>query len=147
MRELAKHILHIAHESDNPITNLQLQKIMYFTLGYMIKENISVDIAKQLFESSKMEAWLYGPVVPEIYNDYKEFKSSPISDKGELSSNLNEYSEITNVILHMFNLNPFDLVELSHKHRFWEYNQDKIKNFSSKPIYEFKDLEDAFHAS
>ncbi|UTH16172.1 Panacea domain-containing protein [Macrococcus epidermidis] len=147
MRELAKHILHIAHESDNPITNLQLQKIMYFTLGYMIKENISVDFAKQLFDSTKMEAWLYGPVVPEIYNDYKEFKSSPISDEGQISQHLNDYSEINDVITHMINLNPFDLVEISHKHKFWDENKDRIKTFSSKPVYNFRDLEEAFNES
>lgn len=32
MRELAEHIISVANEKGKPITNLQLQKILYFTL-------------------------------------------------------------------------------------------------------------------
>ena len=36
---LERHILAIANELNKPITNLQLQKIWYFTLGYLVRTN------------------------------------------------------------------------------------------------------------
>ena len=38
MKELAEHILYVAHKNKKSITNLQLQKILYFSLRYSVPE-------------------------------------------------------------------------------------------------------------
>ena len=70
---LERHILAIANELNKPITNLQLQKIWYFTLGYLVRTNQN-ELAEREFNNSNLEAWLYGPVVPSFYEKYKNIK-------------------------------------------------------------------------
>lgn len=38
MKELAEHIIYVAHKNKKSITNLQLQKILYFSLRYSVSE-------------------------------------------------------------------------------------------------------------
>ena len=75
---LERHILAIANELNKPITNLQLQKIWYFTLGYLVRTNQN-ELAEREFNNSNLEAWLYGPVVPSFYEKYKKYKSIAIN--------------------------------------------------------------------
>ena len=49
-------------DENNDLTNLKLQKILYFVQVASIKEN-----GTKLF-SDDIEAWQYGPVVPAVYN-------------------------------------------------------------------------------
>ncbi|EOB7050252.1 TPA: DUF4065 domain-containing protein [Staphylococcus aureus] len=143
MLGLEKHILAIATELNKPITNLQLQKIWYFTLGYLVKNN-KVDLAKKEFENSNLEAWLYGPVVPSFYEKYKRYKSMPIQDEGEKISEFND-ENVDRFIAKLININPFILVDLSHEHKFWKNNKDEIETFGYKPSYKFDDIEEAFN--
>lgn len=142
MRELAQYILFRANRINRPITNLQLQKIMYFALGFMIEENR--ELAQELFNQEPMEAWIYGPVVPDIYNEYKIYKSRPIEDLGQSSNRLdNDY--INNIIDRLIQVDPFKLVEISHRHRFWKENSQDIKYSNIRPTYQFRNIEESFN--
>jgi uncharacterized phage-associated protein len=55
-----------------PITQMKLQKIIYFAEGYHMAK-----YDKPLI-SEPFQAWKYGPVIPVIYEQYKEFGSRPI---------------------------------------------------------------------
>lgn len=142
MRNLANHILYRANIKDNPITNLQLQKISYFTLGYLINTDRE-DLAKKEFEKSDLQAWLYGPVVPELYEKYKAYKSTPIQDTGEEQEQFNQ-EDINNMIDKLLSVNPFTLVDMSHTHRGWKDNEKEIKIFGTKPSYKYSDLRETF---
>lgn len=139
---LDQHILSIANQINKPITNLQLQKIWYFTLGYLIKSN-QIKLAKIEFKKSNLEAWLYGPVVPSIHYKYKNFKSFPINDKGSIITQFNQ-SDINKFIKKLININVFILIELSHQHKFWQDYEHQIKYATNKPKYQFKDIIYAF---
>lgn len=139
---LDQHILSIANQINKPITNLQLQKIWYFTLGYLIKSN-QIKLAKSEFKKSNLEAWLYGPVVPSIHYKYKNFKSFPINDKGSIITQFNQ-SDINKFIKKLININVFILIELSRQHKFWQDYEHQIKHAINKPKYQFKDIIYAF---
>ena len=49
-------------DENNDLTNLKLQKILYYTQVEYIKKNSS-----KLF-ADDIEAWQYGPVVKDVYN-------------------------------------------------------------------------------
>ena len=49
------------------MTNLRLQKLLYFAQGWHLAR-----FGRPLFDAS-IEAWPYGPVVPEVYRAYKEY--------------------------------------------------------------------------
>ncbi|SCT26763.1 MULTISPECIES: Panacea domain-containing protein [Staphylococcus] len=142
MRELADHILHRANVIDTPITNLQLQKIMYFTLGFMLENNR--ELAEEMFNNDKMEAWLYGPVVPDVYEKYKKYKNRPIEELGVNSMKLNS-GEVNEIIDLLIDVDPFKLVKISHNHQFWREQEDEIKYNNKRPSYNFENIEEAFN--
>ncbi len=57
----------------NPITNMRLHKILYYMQGFYLADN-----GRPLFRE-KMYAWQYGPVVYQVYKEFKEFGSKPLN--------------------------------------------------------------------
>jgi len=60
----------IGHASS--VTNLKLQKMLYYIQGFAL-----VRLGHELFRDY-MEAWTYGPVVPIVYEAFKEWGAQPI---------------------------------------------------------------------
>lgn len=58
--ELAKYIVSKCIKDEHPISNLQLQKILYYI------QKRFVDEGTRTF-SDEIEAWRFGPVVPNVY--------------------------------------------------------------------------------
>lgn len=72
--DLAKYII---NTSPRRMSNLELQKTMYFAeLDY--RKRTGQQLIKEDFE-----AWQYGPVVPDVYNDYRDYGSRNIERTGE----------------------------------------------------------------
>lgn len=71
--DIARWFLEWAAAEDAEISNLKLQKLLYFAQGHFM------DLHKgtPLF-SDDMEAWAHGPVVPAVYREYKKFGSGNI---------------------------------------------------------------------
>lgn len=57
-------------QPDAHITNMKLQKLLYYSQGYSLAQNNSA-----IF-SEKIEAWGKGPVVPSIYTTYAAYKTN-----------------------------------------------------------------------
>ena len=64
-------------DEDDLITNLKLNKLMYYAQGCFLSRT-----GKPLF-NSEIEAWPLGPVVTEIYEKYKVCGRSPIETTDE----------------------------------------------------------------
>jgi len=58
----------------NYLTQMKLQKMVYFAHGYHLAKY------GEPLVSEPVQAWKFGPVIPPIYNDYKMYGSSPITD-------------------------------------------------------------------
>ncbi len=97
--DVARYIIHLASqeiigadEQGRPryegITNLKLQKILYFAQAYYLAV-----LRKPLF-SDEIEAWQYGPVVREVYDAYKPKKDQAIFSQSDESSLAPEDKEI-----------------------------------------------------
>ncbi|HAN10117.1 MAG TPA: hypothetical protein DCP90_05850 [Clostridiales bacterium] len=72
------------------ITHLKLQKILYYAYGIFL----SYTEGKKLFEE-KILAWEHGPVIDEVYQEYKSYKRNPIEyDLKEEDENI--ISDISN---------------------------------------------------
>lgn len=57
------------------LTNMALQKILYFAEGrYLASQD-------RLLFDSRIEAWDYGPVVPDVYHEFKRYGSHPITER------------------------------------------------------------------
>ena len=68
-------------DSEDYITNLKLNKLMYYAQGWSLAR-----LGKPLFQND-IQAWKYGPVIPAIYHDYKNCGNSPITVIDESYSN------------------------------------------------------------
>lgn len=82
--DVAQHILDLAKKDGVNITPMKLLKITYIAYGWF---SISGD--GRLF-ADKIEAWQYGPVIPNLYRNIKKFKDSPITEQIGDASKLEE---------------------------------------------------------
>lgn len=89
-RQIADAIISISHEHSSEITNLKLQKLLYYAQAWYIVFN-----DRPLF-GENIEAWVHGPVVAGVFGDFKHFRWSPINMPGsptnsmEINEHLNE---------------------------------------------------------
>ncbi|MEY9717907.1 putative phage-associated protein [Sinorhizobium fredii] len=72
-KAIANAILNKAAEDGSKITHLKLQKLLYYVCGYYLAAT-----GKPLIDHT-FEAWEYGPVVPDIYHEFKGYGGRPIS--------------------------------------------------------------------
>ena len=126
MMNFAEHIIAVANNNDKFITNLQLQKVMYFSMKTV---NADKKFLQNLYDEP-FKVWRYGPVVKSVYDKYKIFVSSPIIAQAEI---VEDYNIFNDEILKFLDENPFDLVNRSHKEKKWKYNKYKIV-FSTSDI-------------
>jgi uncharacterized phage-associated protein len=71
-RVIADLILRSAHERKIEITNLKLQKLLYYCQAW----HLAIYDAPLFPE--RIEAWVHGPVVPPVFGQFKEFRWKPI---------------------------------------------------------------------
>lgn len=133
---IAKYVINKCNELSNPISNLQLQKILYYIQGnYYAKFN------EKLFRED-IEAWKYGPVIPEVYYEFNKYSSGNIRDEFEvdyLEIDSERLDYIDNIIQSNCKLTAWQLVEKSHKEDPWRLHYDRSFNkvIPSKIIKEF----------
>ncbi len=120
-RSVANCIINFAGEYRKPITQLSLQKIIYFIHGkYLIENNAPL-------VSGYFEAWRYGPVHPLIYSSFSQHGSNNITELAsskDLATGLKqEVSEPSDPEVRLFiresasrflRMTPGRLVDLSH---------------------------------
>jgi uncharacterized phage-associated protein len=137
---VAKYFIYLASQGfvgDNKeregITNLKLQKILYFAQAYFLAK-----LGKPLF-SDPIEAWEYGPVVSSVYHSYKIKGSNPIISEIDQSSISVEDKEIIKKIWDTFGgYSASKLVDIAHAHNPWkEANASSDKVISLKAIADY----------
>lgn len=132
--DVAGFVVSTARRNFKDITNLHLQKILYF-----LEVKHLTDTGRPLFNDD-IEAWKLGPVYPSVYHEYKVFGSHNIkfipkifkiiSDSEEgFTFNNYEYNDdvlpeelrklLQPNIEVLLNKDPFELVRITHKHEPW----------------------------
>ncbi|HEM3968567.1 TPA: hypothetical protein U1V46_000168 [Streptococcus suis] len=137
MEKFSDHIIAVAQQNNREITNLKLQKVMYFTLKYAIENEIFTD--KQLKElyNEPFLVWAYGPVVKSQYDRFKRFGSAPILGVFKSEDTLNNLN--SNILQNLLRT-ASELVSESHKVLFWKQNKNKIIGFRSDVAYTLGDI-------
>lgn len=78
-------------ESGDTISNLKLQKLVYYAQGFHLAIH-----GKPLF-GEQIQAWTHGPVVPDLYHRFKGYGPGAIPQQGELD--LSKYDKQTTELL------------------------------------------------
>jgi uncharacterized phage-associated protein len=69
---IANSLISIAQKHGKRVTQMQLQKLVYIAHGWYLAIN-----GKPLI-NSQVQAWQYGPVIPELYQATKMYGTAPI---------------------------------------------------------------------
>lgn len=123
-RAVANLLLDIAdseYGGRRPISNLALQKLLYFSHGHFLIKH-SLPLVKGAFE-----AWTYGPVHPAVYQCFKAEGNQPIktravrydiltgvSESLEEPSDSRVHDQLREVINSYAHLRPGQLVDITH---------------------------------
>ncbi len=104
---IARYIIDKCTREKYPISNLQLQKILYYIQREFLQQGI------QAFPE-EIEAWQFGPVVPEVYRQYCGFGALPIRMRYMISIEADDVKIINLIVEKKRMLNPWDLVSDTH---------------------------------
>lgn len=72
--DVARYIINYSNRMEYGISNLKLQKLLYFVQA----EFLAFTEKKEPCFMEEIEAWGFGPVVPEVYQEFKQYGSSNI---------------------------------------------------------------------
>jgi uncharacterized phage-associated protein len=134
-RSICNLILDASGGHDRPITNLALQKLLYFAHGLHLIET------KTPLVSGAFEAWKYGPVHPTAYRAFKEAGAAPIRFRAALRDPFTHaeiplppctdtavHRRVHRIVSLYSRLTPGRLVEISHaKGAPWHFVVEKAK--------------------
>lgn len=138
--EIAKYFIYLAskkvigeNNEREGLTNLKLQKILYLAQAYYLSK-----LNKPLFKN-KIEAWTYGPVIPDVYHQYKRKGNQPlvvVSDNSEIHQ---DDKVVLEKIWDSFGgYSTSKLVDITHSHTPWkEAFETSSKNISFESIKEY----------
>ena len=132
-KNIAKYIISVfqtipTNEIEGDLTNLKLQKLLYY---------VQVDFLKQFNKvafSNTIEAWKYGPVVPDVYRYYSDYGRNVITIKEPVFSlDTPQLKMVTdNVIEKKGQYTGIALMRMTHNEHPWK----KAKEQSDKVITE-----------
>ena len=133
--DLAKYIVHKTNHSEYTITNLKLQKILYYIAGVYAGVN-----HEPLF-TEEIEAWQYGPVIRSVYIQYCRWGSLTLYQDKPIDLNLqtDDMQLIDYVWERKISMSGRELVNATHKESPWQNHQDEVKN-NEKPAITFDEL-------
>ena len=96
------------------LTNLKLQKLLYYQQGFHLAA-----MDTPLFEE-EVEAWMYGPVVPTVYDTYSGYGSNVLPDVDETISLTEDEEVLFNQVYDAYReFSAIGLMNLTHTESPW----------------------------
>lgn len=131
---LAKWIL----SSCDNVSNLKLQKLLFYCYGVALAYDYDEEIGEFDFE-----AWKYGPVERNVYKAYSQYGSSFIPKPKLKNKYSNELNSKLNAVIKIYgNLTPMELVRQSHLETpwisAWEMTNSKMSSRGIKKHFKAK---------
>lgn len=71
--QVANYFLELAEKGGRQLTPMKLQKLVFFAHGWHLA------LAGQPLVNESVEAWQWGPVIPSLWGELKEFGNQPIT--------------------------------------------------------------------
>ena len=144
--DIAKYIVAVCSDNGNPITNLKLQKMLYYAQGYAYR------YCKEPIFAEEICKWRYGPVVPDVYFAYYQFGSEiivpDVSDWELLYERIrcdNGLKKVVDRVIHGCScLRAAELVYRTHQEMPW-INAQENREISQRTIASFFAQNDPLH--
>lgn len=133
------YLISLFNKAKRTITQLQIQKLMYFFEAFYMNEK-----GTNTLYDCHFNAWMFGPVAIPLYKRYKEFGEFPIeltNEEIELGYSIDKEKKemLEEIFRALGNLSSAQLVNLTHMpgspwHKKWLDNNQKIVNGKSSYI-------------
>lgn len=107
--DVAKYIVTYSNQQNKSVSNLKLQKILYFTWIDYFKKTKS-----HLFEDH-ICAWGFGPVVPAVYRRFCIYAGEPINRDYKAEIKPEDADTLNDIIDQYLDLSASELVSKSHE--------------------------------
>lgn len=139
IHEVAKYII----ENGEDITPKKLQKLSYYAEAWC-----NALLNEKLVDDTHFEAWVHGPVSPELYQEYKNYGWNEINEPAQdvEYSFSNKEKEILDSVLETYgHLSGNELEAITHEEAPW-LNQRKGlgETESSNNIIRFEDMKNYY---
>lgn len=108
--DVARYIISKCTKKNKAISNLQLQKILYY-----VQATFLIQQKRALF-MDEVEAWQFGPVVRSVYREYCGYGAAAIYERKEPKEafSADEKAIIDQVVADKLSKRPWDLVQETH---------------------------------
>lgn len=121
VKDAAEYILWLTHEKEEQITNLKLQKLLYYAQGHHLARHFV-----PLFDAA-IHSWQHGPVIPEVYQMFKKYGTRSIPSPTKIMAH--RYSEIEKETMqYVFNLygkfSAWTLRAMTHDEPLWQNTKE-----------------------
>lgn len=135
-------LLYSADKGGELMTNMKLQKMLYYQQGFHLAY-----FGTPLFDED-IEAWMYGPVVPAIYEEYKSKGRNGIEPNRELAFSFEQKNELAlfNEVCKVYGAySAIGLMNMTHEEMPWKSTptgegeghviaKDKMQSFFKKRL-------------
>lgn len=112
-----------------PMSPKKLQKLCYYAYSWYLTLE-----GRRLFEN-RFEAWIHGPVDPELYNTYKSYGWSEIEREKYIPEEVASNYEVFEIIEEVYNsygeLDGNQLEYLTHREDPWLVARGNLKTYES----------------
>lgn len=108
-----------------------MQKLVYYAQAW----NLAM-LNKELI-ADDFQAWVHGPVLPDLYNEYRQFSWKPIIREDLKEGTLDEIKKqfepdvlkiLADVEYEYFGLEPYQLEKLTHNEDPWIFTRSGLAN-------------------
>lgn len=115
--DVADYFIGLANDTGSFISNLKLQKLVYYAQAWHLALYGSPLIEEDF------QAWIHGPVLPALYTLYKSFGCQPIVQETNLAEQKNippdTLSFLKEVADEYFACDAFELEQMTHAEDPW----------------------------
>lgn len=93
-KAVANYFLDLAQRDSKPLNPMKIQKLIYLAHGW----NLATSDKALIKEHFK--AWRYGPVVPTLYNEFKKYGASAITEPagGTYEPDISDYADESSAV-------------------------------------------------
>lgn len=135
--DVAKYIIWFCKEKGYSISNLKLQKLLYF-----VQAQFLITVGRPAF-SEEIEAWDFGPVVPEVYQYFRMWGSSELPHFLAANAKSRIYKRdqeiMDEILMECAQYSASFLVDITHNQDPWHNAYEKYCNnvITKKSIEEY----------
>ncbi|EDX86743.1 hypothetical protein S7335_4449 [Synechococcus sp. PCC 7335] len=123
--DIADYFIWLANETGSFISNLKLQKLVYYAQAWHIA------LYDDPLFAEDFQAWVHGPVIPSLYQKYKTFGWQPILEDADPKLPEDVFQFLDEVAEEYFACDAYELEQMTHAEAPWDWARGDLPSDAS----------------